>query len=137
MHFIHRVFLVSAIVVAAPALALDVSQYVCTIGGVYENVSGQLIQRPGDNALGQQIYVNADTGEATGYFGTDGFKIEKFRRPDDNGLLTIETASGLEGDAANRLYIAEANPETKKHLFVYTKNWLIVSGECSVVRRHN
>lgn len=137
MHFIHRLLLPSAILVAAPAFALDVSQYVCTIGGVYENISGQLIQRPTDKALGQQIYVNADTGEVTGHFGTDGFKIEKLRRPDDNGLLTIETASGLEGDAANRLYISEADPKTKKHLFVYTKNWLVVSGDCSVVRRHD
>lgn len=131
-----RILLFPIILFSSLSYATDVAQYVCTIGGVYENMGGKLVQRSNDKAVGQQIYINTDTGEVTGYFGTDGFGVRKVRRPTADGLLTIETASGVAGDAANRLRVAPADEKNAKHTFVYAKNGLIISGECSAVERH-
>ncbi len=131
-----RAFLVGILLLATPLHAQEVAQYVCTIGGVYENVGGKLVQRPSDKALGQLVYINADTGEVTGSFGTDGDHIEKIRRPPGKELLTIETAVGILGNAANRLYVGIPDKNSGQQPFVYTKNWLIVSGECNAVMRH-
>ena len=131
-----RTLLLGSMLLATPSYGGEEEQYVCSIGGVYENVGGKLVPRLNDKAIGEHIYVNADTGEVTGYFGTDGFEIRKMRRPDDDGLLTVETATGFLGDAANWLRVAPADENNETHTFVYTKNWLIISGECSAVRRH-
>jgi hypothetical protein len=113
--------------------AAEVSQYICTIAGVYEISDGRLVQRLEKKGVGEKIYVNADTGEVTGYFGTDDWNITKFRRPE--GLLTIEAAEGIRGDGANRLNITPV-AESELYSFLYTKNWLYISGLCSAVIRH-
>ncbi len=129
--------LIFCIVLFMPSLgfAKEIVQYICTIKGVYENVSGKFVQRKEKKAIGKLLYINADTGEVTGYFRTDYWVITKFKRPD--GLLTIETATGLIGDAANRLKVTAKSNEPNEYNFEYTKNWLYISGQCKMVMQNN
>ena len=80
------------------------------------------------------LYVHADSGEVTGYFGTDGWSVTKVKRPE--GILTIETAQGLLGDSVNRLSVSLIK-NTNSYRFFYTKNWLYISGECTSVKKHS
>jgi hypothetical protein len=134
---VSRLILIAAIIfVGNPSYAAETAQFVCIVRGVYTNEGGKLVQRSNDTALGKQLYVNADTGEVTGYYGTDGFDVRKVRRPNPNELLTVETSSGLDGDAADRLRIEQRDEITGRHNFVYNKGWLVISGDCEAVRRH-
>jgi hypothetical protein len=128
-------FLIIIIFLASTATqASAISQYVCTIGGVYEIIEGKLVQRPEQKAIGKLLYINADSGEVTGYFGTDDWGITKLKRPE--GMLTIETSQGVVGHGANRLSVSPII-DTDSYSFLYTKNWLYISGECSSVKRHS
>ena len=121
------------LLLSPPSYAEDVSQFICTIKGIYTNNDGILILREGGKGLGEKIYVNGDTAEVTGYFGTDDWSITKLKRP--SGILSIETATGLVGDGANRLNITKLE-KNNQYSFVYTKNWLYISGACNAIYRH-
>ena len=119
-----------------PALALTIlwvnsanavsGQYICTIKGIYTVKDGLLKQRPGKDGLGERVFVNKETSEVTGYFGTDGAKIVKVKRP--AGVLSLEMEYGIIGDAANILEVEKTPTGTLN--FYYKKNWLHITGVC-------
>jgi hypothetical protein len=120
---------VLSLVIATSTNAATFSTYDCVIGGVYILKDGELVQRPERGAIGKNIKIDKSTGEVTGYFGTDGDKITKIRRPDDQ-LLTLEIAYGVIGDAANLLDVTPQAGNTGLYNFFYKKNWLHISGVC-------
>ena len=56
-------------------------QNICTIKGICTVKDALLKQRPGKKGLGERVFINKETSEVTGYFGTDGAKIIKVKRP--------------------------------------------------------
>ena len=104
-------------------------QYTCTIKGIYTVKDGLLKQRPGKKGLGERVFVNKETSEVTGYFGTDGAKIVKVKRP--AGVLSLEMEYGIIGDAANILEVEGSKKTPTGPLnFYYKKNWLHITGVC-------
>ena len=104
-------------------------QYVCTISGIYTLDNGVLTQRPAKRSVGKKIFVNKQTGEVTGPFGTDGAKIIKIKRPD--GILSVEMEFGVIGDLANLVEVSKDNGKPQsQYNFYYKKNWLHITGLC-------
>ena len=104
-------------------------QFVCTINGIYTLNNGVLTQRTGKRSLGKKIFVNKQTGEVTGAFGTDGAKIIKIKRPD--GILSVEMEFGVIGDLANLVEVSKNNSKPQpQYNFYYKKNWLHITGLC-------
>ncbi|EPJ47753.1 MAG: hypothetical protein OFPII_10040 [Osedax symbiont Rs1] len=112
------------------AQANEVSKYTCSIGGVYEVLKGKLVQRKGERAIGELLYINADNGIVTGYFSSEDWAVTKIKRPE--GILTAETAEGFLGDGLNRLRISPIK-DSNDYSLLYTKNWLYISGTCKAI----
>ena len=113
-------FLLALLLLSPISYAEGVSQYICTIKGIYTNNDGLLIPRDEEKGIGEKLYINTDTAEVTGYFGTDDWAITKYKRP--KGLMSIETASGLIGDGVNILTVSRVSKSDNKYTFFYTKN---------------